>query len=168
RTYSTAERFSELVDHRQRVLVSEVAVGMGPEGNLAILLGWLNFPIRHLDLFAGFGVEANPALQWTLAGRYGFNFDGIRPYLALGYMQKDTYAEGIQSRNAFLEVGHTWVIHRTYRLSIGGGARRVISRSISSDSFLAEPDTDEQLLAEQLEQANVWLPLVALRFSRAF
>ncbi len=168
RTYTKTERFEELVDHRQRILVSEVAVGLGPEGNLAILLGWLNFPIRHLDLYAGFGVEGNPAVQYTLATRYGFNFDGVRPYIALGYLYKDTYAVGITSRNAFLEIGHTWVLHRTYRLSLGGGVRHVLSRRIAADSLLAEPDTDRELLDEQLQTAGRWIPLVALRFSRAF
>ncbi len=168
RTYLTDEHFSELVDHKQRILVSEVAIGSGPEGNLAILLGWLNIPVRRLDLYAGFGVEANPAMQWTLAGRYGFNFGGFRPYASLGYLHKDTYAVGVVSHNAFLELGHTWVLHRTYRLSVGAGLRRVLSRSVSSDSLLDAPDTDRALLAQELDAADVWIPLVALRFSRAF
>ncbi len=39
RIYGTRERFGEALEHKRWVVVSEVAVGAGPEGNLAVLLG---------------------------------------------------------------------------------------------------------------------------------
>src|SRR5262249_48634258 len=75
RIYEPTERFDEVIEHKRRVVVSEVAVGAGPEGNLAMLLGVLNVPVRRLDLFAGVGIEANPAALCTGSARYTFNFD---------------------------------------------------------------------------------------------
>jgi hypothetical protein len=83
RIYTPRERFDELVEHRRRIIVSEVAVGAGPEGNLALLLGVLNLPVRRLDLFAGVGIEANPAALFTGSARYTLQLGPVRPYVAL-------------------------------------------------------------------------------------
>ncbi len=168
RIYGPNERFDEAIEHRRRVVVSEVAVGAGPEGNLALLLGCLNVPFRRLDLFAGVGLEANPAALFTGSGRYTFNFDGVRPYVALGYLHKLTYEVGLASHNVFAEVGHTWVLHRTMRFSLGIGLRRILTTRVTEDSVLAGPDTDPEAVRRELDRLEPWLPLGAVRFSRAF
>jgi hypothetical protein len=168
RIYGSRERFGEALEHKRRVVVSEVAVGAGPEGNLAVLLGCLNVPVRRLDLFAGVGIEANPAALFTGSGRYTFNFDGIRPYIALGYLYKLTYEVGVASHNVYVELGHTWVIHRTLRFSLGVGLRRIIDTRLTEDSSLRGPDSDPAAVAAELQRIEPWLPLGAIRFSRAF
>lgn len=168
RIYLPRERFGEVLEHKRRVVVSEVAVGAGPEGNLAVLLGCLNVPIRRLDLFAGVGVEANPATLFTGSARYTFNFDGVRPYVALGYLYKLTYEVGLASHNAYVELGHTWVIHRTMRFSLGVGLRRILDTRLTEGSALAGPDIDPAVVDTELRRIEPWLPLGAIRFSRAF
>jgi hypothetical protein len=168
RIYAPRERFEEVLEHKRRVVVSEVAVGAGPEGNLALLLGCLNVPFRRLDLFAGLGLEANPAALFTGSARYTFNLDGVRPYIALGYLHKRTYEVGLASHNVFVEVGHTWVIHRTLRFSLGVGLRRILDTRLTEGSVLSGPDTDPDAVRSELDRINPWLPLGALRFSRAF
>ena len=168
RIYGPDERFAEALEHKRRVVVSEVAVGAGPEGNLALLLGVLNVPIRRLDLFAGVGLEANPAALFTGSARYTFNVDGFRPYVALGYLYKLTYEVGLASHNVYMEVGHTWVLHRTLRFSLGVGVRRILDTRLTEDSVLSGPDADPAAVQHELGRINPWLPLAALRFSRAF
>jgi hypothetical protein len=168
RIYAPRERLDEVLEHKRRVVVSEVAVGAGPEGNLALLLGCLNVPFRRLDLFAGVGLEANPAALFTGSARYTFNFDGIRPYVALGYLHKRTYEVGLASHNVFVEVGHTWVIHRTLRFSLGVGLRRILDTRLTEDSVLSGPNADPDAVRSELGRIDPWLPLGALRFSRAF
>jgi len=168
RIYRPGERFDEVLEHKRRVVVSEVAVGAGPEGNIAMLLGCLNFPVRRLDLFAGVGIEANPAALLTGSARYTFNFDGIRPYVALGYLYKVTYEVGVASHNVYVELGHTWVIHRTLRFSLGVGLRRILDSRLTEDSALLGPDADRAAVDRELQSINPWLPLGAIRFSRAF
>jgi hypothetical protein len=168
RIYATRERFDEVLEHKRRVVVSEVAVGAGPEGNLALLLGCLNVPFRRLDLFAGVGIEANPAALFTGSARYTFNIGGIRPYIALGYLHKRTYEVGLASHNVFVEVGHTWVIHRTLRFSLGVGLRRILDTRLTPDSVLSGPNADPDAVRSELDRIDPWLPLGALRFSRAF
>ena len=150
RIYRPRERFDEVLEHKRRVVVSEVALGAGPEGNIAMLLGCLNFPVRRLDLFAGLGIEANPAALFTGSGRYTFNFDGIRPYVALGYLYKLTYEVGVASHNVYAEVGHTWIIHRTLRFSLGVGLRRILDSRLTEDSPLNGPDTDRAAVDREL------------------
>jgi hypothetical protein len=150
------------------VIVSEVAVGAGPEGNLALLLGCLNVPVRRLDVFAGVGLEANPATLFTGSARYTFNLDGVRPYLALGYLYKRTYEVGLASHNVFAEVGHTWVLHRTVRFSVGIGIRRILSTGLTEGSELRGPELDPASVQRELHRIDPWLPLGVLRLSRAF
>jgi len=168
RIYGPNERFDDVLEHKRRVIVSEVAVGAGPEGNIAMLLGCLNVPIRRLDVFAGVGIEANPAALFTGSARYTFNFDGIRPYVSLGYLYKLTYQVGVASHNVYVELGHTWVIHRTLRFSLGVGLRRILDSRLTEDSSLAGPDSDPAAVDRELQRIDPWLPLGAIRFSRAF
>lgn len=168
RIYGPHERFDDVIEHEQRVIVSEVAVGAGPEGNIAMLLGCLNVPFRRLDLFAGVGIEANPAALFTGSARYTFNFDGIRPYLSLGYLYKVTYQVGVASHNVYVELGHTWVLHRTLRFSLGVGLRRILDSRLTEESALSGPDSDPAAVDHELRRINPWLPLGAIRFSRAF
>jgi hypothetical protein len=168
RIYTPDERFEALLDHRRRSIVSEVAVGAGPEGNLALLIGCLNLPIRRMDVFAGIGIEANPAALATGSARYTFHVGPLRPYVALGYLYKYTYEVGIASHNVFAEVGHTWVIHRTLRFSLGVGLRRMLAARITEDSFLSGPSVDPQALSNEIDAIDPWLPIAAMRFSRAF
>jgi hypothetical protein len=168
RIYAPRERFDELLDHRRRMIVSEVAVGAGPEGNLALLLGCLNVPVRRMDVFVGVGVEANPAALFTGSARYTLNLAGIRPYLSLGYLHKVTYEVGVASHNLFAEVGHTWVLHRTLRFSLGVGLRRILSTRVVEGSVLESPDVDPDAVRREVDAIEPWLPLGAIRFSRAF
>jgi hypothetical protein len=168
RIYGPYERFDDVLEQKRRVVVSEVAVGAGPEGNLALLLGCLNVPVRRLDMFAGVGLEANPAALFTGSGRYTFNIDGVRPYIAFGYLYKLTYEVGVASHNVFVELGHTWVIHNTLRFSLGVGLRRIIDSRLTEDSVLSGPDADPAAVRRELDRIDPWLPLAAMRFSRAF
>jgi hypothetical protein len=168
RIYAAHERFDELLDHRRRSVVTEVAVGAGPEGNLALLLGCLNVPVRRLDLFVGIGIEANPAALLTGSARYTFSVGQFRPYFSLGYLNKQTYEAGVASHNVFAELGHTWVLHRTLRLSLGVGLRRILSTHVLEGSGLRGPEVDSVALRREVDAINPWLPLGAMRFSRAF
>ena len=166
--YQPHDRFGEALNQRSRILVAETAIGSGPEGNLALLLGWLNVPIRRLDLYAGIGVEANPAIRFTLSGRYTLSVNGFRPYLALGYLFKNAYAIGSRSHSGYLELGHAWNITQTHRLSLGIGLRRILTTKLDANSPLRAPELDQDLTRQQLETIDPWQPMLALRFSRAF
>jgi hypothetical protein len=167
--YDSGERFGDVVDQNQRFLVVEVATGLAPEGNLAILLGVLNVPVSGLEMYLGYGVELNPAVHYSASVRYFPELGDFRPYLGLGYLYKDTYAIGVASHNLFAELGHKWVIHQTYHLTVGAGVRRLLALQIDRDSILNDPDVDRALLDEQIdEELPRWLPTLALRFSRAF
>ncbi|MCA9641043.1 MAG: hypothetical protein H6718_22325 [Polyangiaceae bacterium] len=166
--YDERETFGDVVDQRSRRFVVEAAIGSGPEGNVGMLLGYINFPVRGLEYYLGFGVESNPARQYTAAVRYLFNIEGFRPYVSLGYQYKDVFAIGTYSHNLFGEVGYSWVLHRTYHLTAGVGVRRVLTVNVRDDSPLRGSDTDPQLLDDELNNTPRWVPIFALRFSRAF
>ena len=167
--YEPHEQFGEVIDQTTRRLVVEVATGAGPEGNLGILLGLLNFPLRGVELYAGIGFEANPARHYTGTIRFYPDFGSFRPYVAAGYLFNDTFEIGVTSHNLFGEIGHKWVIHRTYHLTAGLGLRRLLSVQIDKTSILNDPDVDQELLDEQIDEVMPrWLPTIALRFSRAF
>jgi hypothetical protein len=182
RIYGPGERFGKVVPQGERTLVSEVAIGSGPEGNVGVLLGWLNFPFRKLDIYGGVGIEANPAWSLTASLRYTFKFacDTIvvgdevqqancyRIYLSGGGIRKDTYEVGILSHSVFSEVGYTEVIRRTYRASVGVGLRWTLARHVVSDSPLRGPQIDPVELSGQLDEVSPIVLLLSLRFSRAF
>lgn len=168
RIYEPEETFGQAIDSDDRHFVMETAIGAGPEGNLAMLLGWLNQPVRKVDLYLGVGFEANPATLYTLAARRTFDIGIARPYLNLGYLLKDTHAVGLVSHSAFLEIGNSWILHRTYRLGVGVGLRYIIATRVKKSSLLKEDRVDSEFLDEQLDDIYPLLPTVALRFSRAF
>lgn len=166
--YDSNETFSDVDDTRKRRFVVEAVAGLGPEGNIGMLIGWINQPVRGFEYYAGFGYEANPALNVTGSVRYVFNIDGWRPYLAVGYIYKNLERLGTYNHNVFGEIGYSWVLHDTYHLTAGVGVRRILGVGIREDSPLKEPDVDPVLLASETDDMARWAPMVALRFSRAF
>jgi hypothetical protein len=72
------------------------------------------------------------------------------------------------SHNLYAEIGHTWVLHRTLRFSLGVGLRRILHNRVTSDSALLGPDADPAAVQRELDSVEPWLPLAAIRFSRAF
>jgi hypothetical protein len=168
RIYQPDETFQETLDQNVRQFVVEAAVGAGPEGNVGLLLGWINKPVRGVEFYAGVGIESNPARQYTGTVRYLFNIDGYRPYLGAGYLFKDLYVLRTHSHNVFAEAGYSWVLHHTYHLTAGIGVRYMASVGIRSDSPLLANDVDPASLAEQEDALVRWVPTAVLRFSRAF
>jgi hypothetical protein len=166
--YRTRTTFSEAKDTRDRDFVIEVAVGSGPEGNLGILLGWINKPVRGLEYYLGFGYEVTPSRHYTGAVRYLFNIDGWRPFIGAGYLYNDAYALRTYSHNVFAELGYSWVLHHTYHLTLGLGVRRILHVGVHDDSLLHGRDVDQAWLERELEAISPWVPQAALRFSRAF
>jgi hypothetical protein len=168
RIYDQDETFEAVLDQNRRRFIVEVAAGAGPEGNLAMSLGWLVRELKGLELYAGVGLEVNPAVHWALSARYLMNFGGYRPYVGAGYFLNHLTALETISHNVFVEAGYSWVIHRTFHVTIGVGVRRLLTVVIDEDSPLEDPDIDRAFLDEQLANIDPWLPTVALRFSRAF
>lgn len=166
--YDSNETFSDVDDTRKRRFVVEAVAGAGPEGNIGMLIGWINQPVRGFEYYAGFGYEANPALNVTGSVRYVFNLSGWRPYLSLGYIYKSLDRLGTYNHNLFGEVGYSWVLHETYHLTAGIGVRRILTIGIREDSPLNEPDVDRALLQSETDSVTRWVPMFALRFSRAF
>lgn len=166
--YDRDEEFANVANTRQRRFVVEAAAGAGPEGNVAALVGLLNWPVRRLDLYAGFGYEANPSRHYTLSARYTFNLNGFRPYVGAGYLYNDLYRLGTFTHETFAEIGYTWVIHDTFRFSIGLGTRYRVYLGVRDASLLSSEQTDPDLLSEQADSVVPWVPTLALRFSRAF
>jgi hypothetical protein len=166
--YDVDERFDDAVNTRLRRFVVEAAVGSGPEGNIAALVGLLNWPLRHVEYYAGFGLELNPSRNYTFAVRYAPNVHGYRPYASLGYLFRDVYEVGTYSHSAFMEAGYSWVLHETYRLTAGVGLRYLAHIGIKDASPLRGSDVDQALLADETNRVFPWTPTLALRFSRAF
>lgn len=166
--YQTHETFSDALDQNRRRFVAEVATGLAPEGNLALLLGGLNILIPRLDIYAGIGFDVVPSRRYSGSMRYSLRFEELRPYVSAGYMFKDTFDVGVVSHNAFFEVGHRWVLHRTYHLILGVGARRILRTWLTSDSYLRTDEINPQLLRNELNDIQAWEPTLVLRFSRAF
>lgn len=166
--YEVDERFDDVVNTRLRRFVVEAAVGSGPEGNIAALVGLLNWPLRGIEYYGGFGLELNPSRNYTFAVRYAFNLRGYRPYVSLGYLFRDVYEVGTYSHSAFFEAGYSWVLHQTYRLTAGLGVRYLADIELRDDSPLRGPQIDQALLADETERVFPWTPTIALRFSRAF
>lgn len=166
--YDANETFSEVDDTRKRRFVVETVTGVAPEGNIGMLIGWLNQPVRGFEYYAGFGYEVNPAMAFTLSARYVFNISGYRPYVSLGYAYKDLSGIGTFNHNVFGELGYSWVLHHTYHLTAGVGLRRIVHIGIKDDSPLNAPDVDRAFLESETDNVARWAPLLSLRFSRAF
>jgi hypothetical protein len=166
--YDRDEEFANVANSRKRRFVVEAAAGAGPEGNVAALVGLLNWPVRRLDLYAGFGYEANPSRHYTLSARYTFNVHGYHPYVSAGYLHNDLYRLGTFTHEAFAELGYTWIVHDTFRFSIGVGTRYQLYLRVRDDSLLHDEQVDPVLLSEQTDSVVPWVPTLTLRFSRAF
>ena len=166
--YRSSTTFSDAMDTRDRDFVIEVAVGSGPEGNLGLLFGLINKPVRGLEYYLGFGYEITPSRHYTAAVRYLFNIDGWRPFIGAGYLFNDAYGLGTYSHNVFGELGYSWVLHHTYHLTIGLGVRRILYVGFREDSYLYGGDVDQAWLEREREAISPWVPQAALRFSRAF
>lgn len=167
--YDDTETVGEVLDQDQRQFVVEAAVGAGPEGNLALVAGWLMPQVKGLELYAGVGVEAAPAVHFTLSLRYLMNFGGYRPYVGAGYLLNLLTDLGTASQNVFAEVGYSWALFHTYHLTLGVGVRYLLRVDVvDEDSILASPQVDPRFLEEQIDGIAPWVPTVALRFSRAF
>ena len=166
--YGVDEEFANVGNTRLRRFVVEAAAGAGPEGNVAALVGLINWPVRRLDLYAGFGYEFNPTRHYTFSVRYTFNLNGYRPYVSAGYLYNDVYRLRTFTHEAFAEFGYTWVIHETFRLSLGVGTRYRLYLGVREDSRLNGEQVDRELLREQREDVFPLVPTLTLRFSRAF
>jgi hypothetical protein len=166
--YDAQDDFSIAVEGKDRRFVAEVALGAGPEGNLGMLLGWQNQPFRGVAWYLGVGFEFNPARHYTGTVRYVFDLDGYRPFVAAGYVYNDLYELRTYSHNAFVEVGYSWILHQTYHVAVGVGARHIVHLGIRPDSPLHAGDIDPALLAVQRDSLSAWMPTLAFRFSRAF
>ncbi len=167
--YDDNETLGDVLDQNQRQFVVEAAVGAGPEGNLAMVAGWLMPQVKGLELYAGVGIEAAPAVHLTLSLRYLMNFGGYRPYVGGGYLLNLLTDLGTASQNVFAEVGYSWALFHTYHLTLGVGVRYLLRVDVvDDDSILNSQQVDPRFLDEQLSSIPTWLPTFALRFSRAF
>jgi hypothetical protein len=168
RIYNPDETFAEVLDQDSRRFIVEAAVGAGPEGHLAMGLGYLFKDLPGLAVYASVGLEVNPAVHYTLSARWVFNLAGWRPYIAAGYLLNQLTAVETLSHNLYVEAGYSWKLEHTYRLTAGVGLRRLLHVHVLEESELRAPDTDPEFLEEQLGNIDPWLPTIALRFSRAF
>jgi hypothetical protein len=166
--YGPEETFEGAVDQRTRLLIIELATGLATEGNLAVGLGLLVPRAGGLELWAHFGLEANPSLRYSGGARYVFAFGAFRPYLAAGFTFADLYAQGSLSTHLFAEVGHQFVVFTTYRISLGVGFRGVLNVWLKGNSPHLDGTTDPVWVQEQLDSSRGFFPTLALRFSRAF
>lgn len=166
--YTDDERFADVLDQSQRRFVVEVSAGAAPEGNLGLLLGVLNLPVRGLEYYGGVGLEVNPAVSAPFSARYMFNIDGYRPFVSAGYVFRYLDAIESYSHNVFFEVGYKWIVHTTHHITLGVGVRRPLVIIVEDDSPLRGADTDRALLERELAATRTWVPTAAIRFSRAF
>jgi len=166
--YGEDELFAEVVEQKRRNFVVEVVTGVAPEGNLGLLLGVLNRPLRGLEFYGGVGWEATPAVNFPLSARYWFDIFGLRPYVSIGYTYRSLGEIGVVSHNAFAEAGYKWQFHQTYHLTLGVGVRRPLVVLTTDGSTLNGPTIDQRLLDEQLDESRSFVPTACLRFSHAF
>jgi hypothetical protein len=166
--YKSNETFGAALDQGMRTFVMEVAMGSGPEGNLGVTLGWLLNRPEGLEFYAGFGVRIAPAWHYTVATRYFLPFLRYRSYVGGGYVLQRLTNLGVRSHSGFGEIGHKWIIRRTYHMTLSLGFQRMISRSIVEGSFLDGPKVDPDYRDEQLDSIHANRYLLCLRLSRAF
>jgi hypothetical protein len=168
RIYHDEEWFEHVVDNHRRILVMEAVAGAGPEGNLGLVLGWMPRVLKGVELYGGAGLEANPAIRLSGAARFLFHVNGYRPYVALGYFYKDAFVIETYAHNAFLEAGHSWRLGPTKHITVGLGVARLLHAGVRQGSPLRTSDVDPAKLDAQLAAIPRYLPMVAVRFSRAF
>ena len=165
--YGNEETFEQIARTDARFFVVEAVTGVAPQGNLAILLGVINQPLRGVEFYLGYGAEANPARTYNADLRYLFNIDGYRPFIDFGYSYRHLTALGLHSHNLFAETGYKWVFRPTYHITLAVGVRHAVKLWLI-DSPLSASDTDQDELDAQLALAEQWTPTLALKFSRAF
>jgi len=166
--YGGNETFGAVLDQGMRTHVIEVAMGTGPEGNLGAIVGWLLNKPEGLEFYAGFGVRIAPAYHYTLSARYFVPIGGYHYYIGGGYLLQRISSLGIHSHSGFAEVGHKWIIRRTYHVTLSLGYQRIVSRVVEDDSLLHGPRIDPALLERELDAVSANRYLACLRFSRAF
>lgn len=166
--YGADASFAEVAEQSRRNFVVEMVTGIAPEGNLGLLVGVLNQPVRGLEFYGGFGFEATPATNYPVSARYWFDILGYRPFVSLGYSLRSLSQLGIVSHNVFAEAGYKWQFHETYHVTLGLGARRPLAVVVTDDSTMHGPTVDAALLEEQKERSKIFVPTISLRFSRAF
>ena len=165
--YGDEETFEQVTRTDARFFVVEAVTGLAPQGNLAILLGIINQPLRGVEFYLGYGAEANPARTYNADLRYLFNIAGYRPFIDFGYSHRHLTALGLHSHNLFAETGYKWVFRPTYHITLAVGVRRAVKLWLV-DSPLSASDTDQDEVNAQLALAEQWIPTLALKFSRAF
>lgn len=168
RIYKPGERLADTYEQGSRQFVIEVVMGASAEGNLGANLGWLAPQLGGLELYGGFGVQANPSRQWVLSGRYWFDLLGLRPFVALGYAHMNLMELGTSNQSLFWEAGYKWRVHTTYHFTLGLGLRYVASVDVEPGSTLRDDDVDPAALQAELDDLGRLVPTIAFRFSRAF
>lgn len=168
RIYAPEEQLAEAYEQDSRQFVIEVVMGAAAEGNLGVNLGWLAPQLGGLELYGGFGVQANPSNQWVLATRYWFDLLGLHPFVGLGYSYMSLSELGTTNQNLLLEAGYKWRVHTTYHFTFGLGLRYVASVHVESGSPLRGDDVDPDALQDELDDVGRIVPTIAFRFSRAF
>jgi hypothetical protein len=166
--YRPDQLFSDIVDSRRRIFVIEAAAGLGPEGNLGLVFGYMPKQIHGIEFYGGVGAEANPAYRVTGAVRLLFNIKGYRPYFGAGYIYKDAYAIGTFSHNGFLEAGYSLKLKSTNHLTLGLGISRLAYAGVRASSALRGPEVDAASLEEQIKRIPPYQPLFVVRVSHAF
>lgn len=166
--YRPDETFADIVDSRRRIFVIEAAAGLGPEGNLGLVAGYMPKQIHGIEFYGGAGFEANPAYRVTGAVRFLFNIRGYRPYFGAGYFFKNAYEIDTYSHNGFLEAGYSFKLKSTNHLTIGMGISRLVYAGVRKSSVLRGPDVDAASLEEQIRRIPPYQPLLVVRVSHAF
>lgn len=166
--YTGEPTFSSALDEETRWFGAEVVAGLGAEGNLAAGFGLILPQLHGLELWAHFGLEANPALRYSGSLRYVFEFGDFRPFLGVGFSFADLYAQGSVSTHFYAEVGHQFALSSTYRVSASLGFRTVLDVWLKANSPLLDGTTDLAWVDEQLVEARGAFITLTLRFSRRF
>ncbi len=166
--YGSHETFGAALDQGMRTHVIEVAMGSGPEGNLGVTVGWLLNKPEGLEFYAGFGFRVAPAFHYTLSARYFLPIGRYHYYVGGGYVFQQIAPLGLYSHSGFTEVGHKWIVRRTYHMTLGIGYQRILARTLDDGSYLRGPQLDPEFVDRELDSVNPNRYLLCLRFSRAF
>lgn len=167
--YEPHETFAEALDQTRRNFVMEVVLGYAAEGNLGINLGWLFPYVKGLEFYVGVGLQINPSVNLHISTRYFPPIDNsFRPFLSVGFQRIFFTDLLVAANNLTMEIGHKWVIHTTYHLTIGVGVRYLAGINIFSGSIYQGSDIDRDFLEDEIQGTTRWVPTLAIRLSRAF